>query len=264
MQTLVVDGVEVQVEGTGPETLLLLHGWPDTLQLWDPTVEVLRDRFRCVRFTLPGYAPGSPRVQPTLEEISGLLLHIVDQVSPEQPVTLVLHDWGCIFGYQFAMRHPQRVARIVGVDVGDAESLSRTLSKKQLLMVAGYQLWLALAWKIGGGLGDRMTRHMARFLRAPADPARISVRMNWPYHRTWFGGAQSLPRQSRPLRPACPMLFIYGKRKPLMFHSKRWTDELAQRPGSRVEAFETGHWVMVSDPIGFHRVLREWLPARPA
>lgn len=67
-QTLQVDGVEVLVEGEGPETLLLLHGWPDTRHLWDGTVAAVKDRFRCARFTWPGFEPGSPRLRMTLDE----------------------------------------------------------------------------------------------------------------------------------------------------------------------------------------------------
>jgi pimeloyl-ACP methyl ester carboxylesterase len=188
-----------------------------------------------------------------------LLLHVVDRVCPCGKVILVAHDWGCIFGYQFAMRHSDRVAGIVGVDIGDVESMPRTLRKREMAGVAGYQLWLALAWRIGGRLGDRMTRAMARALRAPADPATITARMNWPYDLKWFGGRDSLRRQSVPFRPDCPMLFIYGRRKPLMFHSRDWADALARRPASRVHAFETGHWVMTQDPAGFQQAVLDWL-----
>ena len=33
-------GVDIQVEGNGSETLVMLHGWPDTLALWNDTVPV--------------------------------------------------------------------------------------------------------------------------------------------------------------------------------------------------------------------------------
>lgn len=259
---LVVDGVAVLVEGSGEETLLMIHGWPDTLALWDSTVAALRDRFRCARFTLPGFAPGDAGRQWTLDEMDALLLHIVERLCPGGPVTLVLHDWGCIFGYQFAMRHPQRVARIVGVDIGDADALPRVLRKRALAGLAAYQLWLAIAWKVGGRIGDGMTRWMARVGRAPSDPAAIGWQMNWPYALTWFGGREALPRRAVPFRPACPMLFIHGRRKPFRFHSRAWAEALAQRAGSRVEALDTGHWVMCDAPERFHAVVGEWLLAQ--
>lgn len=261
-ERLEVGGVEVLVEGSGPETLLLLHGWPDTRRLWDGTVDALRDSFRCARFTWPGFDAGSGRVQPTLDEVVDLMLQVVERLCPAGRVTLVLHDWGCVFGYQFALRHPQRVARIVGVDIGDTQELPRALGPQELIGIGSYQLWLASAWRIGGVVGDAMTRSVANWARAP-EAAQARWTMNWPYDLAWFGGQDALSRHSLPFRPACPMLFVYGKRKPFRFHSGAWAEELGRRPGCRVEAFDTGHWVMSEAPERFHRVLREWLLHAP-
>jgi pimeloyl-ACP methyl ester carboxylesterase len=116
---IAVQGTEVFIEGQGEETIVCIHGWPDTHRLWDRTVQALQGRYRCVRFTLPGFE-GPPRQGQkalTLAELTARLLAIVDAVSPGQPVTLLLHDWGCVFGYELAARHPERVARIVAVDI---------------------------------------------------------------------------------------------------------------------------------------------------
>ena len=59
---------------------------------------------------------------------------------------------------------------------------------------------------------------MARVLRCPSDERPITSAMNYPYYMTWFGGAQSYRKQSHAFKPLCPMLFISGRRKPLMFH----------------------------------------------
>ena len=53
-------GVDIQVEGNGTETLVMLHGWPDTLALWNDTVEALSDSYQCVRFTLPAFDAQAP------------------------------------------------------------------------------------------------------------------------------------------------------------------------------------------------------------
>ena len=119
-----VDGItlvgdEWPAEPSGRPTILMLHGWPDTYRLWDGMVAALAPQYRCVRFTLPGFETPAPGKTRTLAEMTAQLLAIVDTVSPTQPVTLLLHDWGCIFGYELAMRHPERVNRIVGIDIGD-------------------------------------------------------------------------------------------------------------------------------------------------
>lgn len=121
-QTLEIDGITVLVEGRGPQTLVMIHGWPDSLRLWDSTVDRLKSHYRCVRFSLPGYDLDKPARRVSLDEMMVLFGKIIDGVSPDTSVTLVLHDWGCVFGYQYAARNPGRVRRIVGVDVGDSFS----------------------------------------------------------------------------------------------------------------------------------------------
>ena len=108
-----VEGTDVWLQGQGDEVILMLHGWPDTLALWDGTVAALQDRATCARFTLPGFESGPETT--SLDAMCELLQKIVLRISPDRPVTLMLHDWGCMFGYQFALRHPHRVARVVAV-----------------------------------------------------------------------------------------------------------------------------------------------------
>ncbi len=249
----------MHIEGTGPETIVMVHGWPDTYRLWDAQVASFKDRYRCIRFTLPGFDRGEPRRAYSLDELIGFLRQAVEEHCPNQKVILMLHDWGCLFGYQFYVRHPELVSRIVGVDIGDGASLAKSITPREKLMVLAYQMWLAAAWKIGGSVGDRMTLAMARMARCPSDPAQISSNMDYPYFKFWFGGEEAYRRQSKRFNPACPMLFIYGRRKPLMFHSKAWADALQNQPGNRVVEFETGHWVMTQQPERFNQVVSGWL-----
>jgi len=147
-----IDGIAVQVEGQGSHTVLMVHGWPDTPALWDSSVAALQDGYRCVRFHLPGYDLAQPPRPMSVAEVTAFMRKVVDAVSPDQPVTLLLHDWGCFFGYEFAARHTECVAGVVGVDIGDTSSGAylKGLSAKEKAMILGYQLWLAVAWKLGG------------------------------------------------------------------------------------------------------------------
>lgn len=259
MPVQTVDGIEVHIDGRGP-TVLMLHGWPDTHRLWDPQVAALRDSHRCARFTLPGFAPGHRKQAFSLDEVVGVIARVIDALSPDAPVTLLLHDWGCFFGCQAAMRRPQRVARVIGVDVGDAGSTRhlKEMGAAAKAATLGYQLWLAAAWRIGGAVGDRMAREMARRAHAPADPREVHAQMGYPYAVQWTGAAGGY-RKLRRFAPHCPLLFIYGERKPFMFHSRAWADEVAARPGSRVVGFDCGHWLMVQRRERFNAAVLDWL-----
>jgi pimeloyl-ACP methyl ester carboxylesterase len=256
--SLDVDGTEVWLQGQGDEVILMLHGWPDTRTLWDGTVAALQDRATCARLTLPGFETGPAST--SLDGMCQLLRAVVDRTSPDQPVTLLLHDWGCVFGYEFAMRHPQRVSRVVAVDVGDHNSgaLLHSWGAKEKLSVMAYQVWLAVAWQLGGPLGTRMTRAMARWLRCPTDASSISYKMNYPYAMQWFGTAGGF-KQASPIHLTMPLLFVYGERKPFMFHSDKWLEKVAAQPGSAVQGLPCGHWVMISRPEAFHACVRAWL-----
>ena len=205
MNTAKVDGLEVVTDGKRGPVVLMLHGWPDTRVLWDAQVAALRDRFRCVRFTLPGFEPGSARRATSLEEMLTLFDKVVDLVSPDRPVVLLLHDWGCFFGYQYAMLRPDRIERVIG------------------------------------------SRHH-----------RVAG-MNYPYDIAWTGSHGSY-RDVRSVELACPLLFIYGRRKPFMFHSPTWEAGVAAQAGCEVVAMDTGHWVMREQPAKLNDAILRWLP----
>lgn len=264
MQHLLVDGNDVYIDGPeedeGVETIVMIHGWPDTYRLWEPQVAALKHRYRCVRFTLPGFDIAKQRRSYTLDATMRILLHIINSVNRKQPVVLMAHDWGCVFGYEFYMRNRALVSRIVGVDIGDAnsETTLRSRSLGQRMMLNGYQNVLALGWAIGGFVGKTITRVMASAMSVPSPREYIHSGMNYPYYILTAGNIGSY-RALVPFKPRVPMLFIYGIRKPFMFHSGPWTEMLAARKGCKVVALNTGHWPMVSEPEQFNQVVLDWL-----
>ncbi len=262
---LTVQGIDLLIEGEGPDTLLMIHGWPDTHRLWDSTVHALKRNSRCVRFTLPGYDVAKPARATSLAQMTALIADIVDAVSPARPVTLVLHDWGCIFGYEFAARRPEQVARIVAVDIGDYNSgaYRRSLPFKARALVFAYQFWLAVAWTVRGASGNAMTRWMARKSGCRAASSAIGWQMNYPYAMLWFGLLGGF-RGAKQVVHDCPVLFIYAERKPFMFQSSGWLAKLAARPGCAVRPFPTGHWVMAQQPDAFNQCVSGWLAGQSA
>lgn len=259
-----VHDTEVHLQGRGSHTIVMLHGWPDSHRLWDGMVAALAPQYRCVRFTLPGFETPASGPTRSLADMTAQLLAILDTVSPHQPVTLLLHDWGCIFGYELAMRHPARVNRIVGIDIGDhnAGAYLKSLRATQKLQILGYQFWLAAAWGMGmlgaEGLANGMTRWMARTMRCPTAPAAMHWRMNTPYAMAWLGAAGGL-RGTLPVRPHCPVFYAWGTRKPFMFHSPQWLETLARNPANVALGFRSGHWVMVDQAEALQTAVRDWL-----
>jgi cis-3-alkyl-4-acyloxetan-2-one decarboxylase len=261
---LSINGIDVFIEGTGAHTVVMVHGWPDTHRLWDASVQALQTDYRCVRFSLPGFDLDKPARATSLADMTALFNDIVNAVCPNEPVTLLLHDWGCIFGYEYAAQHAVRVARIIAVDIGDhnTSAFHRCLNNKAKRMIFAYQVWLAVAWKLGGflsrGLGNWMTRFMARSMGCPTAPQGMGWQMNYPYAMQWFKLKDGF-RSAKRITLHRPLLFIYGARKPFMFHSPQWLDQIAARADCEAQAFKTGHWVMVQQPEAFNQSVLMWL-----
>ena len=256
---MALEGIAVQIEGSGPP-VLMIHGWPDTLRLWDGTVQALRHRWRCLRFTLPGFDASTEARAYSLDEVVETVHAIVSRHCPGERVTLLVHDWGCMYGYQFAMRHPQLVSRIVGVDIGDTGSPAHRaqLDRRAKLMILSYQLWLALAWRAGAALGDRMARALAAPMRCPVPLQDIRAAAGYPYAVRWFGVKGGFAK-ALAFEPKVPMLYLYGQRKAFMFHSAAWLQWLTQQPASRVVGLRSGHWLMVDKPQEFNAEVQRWL-----
>lgn len=255
-----ISGIPVYVDGAGPETILMLHGWPDTHEVWSPQVEYFKEHYTCVRFTLPGFDDPETRGF-SADEIVEIVERIVNEVSPNDRITLMLHDWGCLFGYQYAALHPTKVSRIVAIDVGDASSaeFSRGLSIRAKLMVFSYQILLALTWYMNRTAGGHVTRYMARSLGCKADPQSIHAGMNYPYAMRWMGTLGGLDKLLDPTTLRCPVFYAYGRYKPFQFHSAGWLKRLGETPGSEVRPFKSGHWVMVDCAEVFNDAASEWL-----
>ena len=60
----------------------MVHGYPDTYRLWDATVAALRDRYRCIRFTLPGFDLSRAGRAYSLDEVIETIRRIVTETAP--------------------------------------------------------------------------------------------------------------------------------------------------------------------------------------
>ena len=208
---------------------------------------------------MPGFDIALPRRLYTLAEMTATLAAIIDAVSPDQPVVLLLHDWGCYYGYQYYMNHPERVSRIIGIDIGDVDSADMKLPFKMAAFTFGYQNFLAWAWRFGGQLGDKMTRWLAGKFNYRGDLNLVWSGMNFGYHLRWKLSLKHRGQGAILFEPRCPMLFLFGTTKPTMFHSPVFVDRLNATPGSRAVGFAAGHWVTVDRPAESIAEIKAWL-----
>jgi cis-3-alkyl-4-acyloxetan-2-one decarboxylase len=271
--SLHVEGIPVQVQGAQAPVLAMVHGWPDTAALWDLQWPAFTPHFCCVRFTLPGFdkhhAAQPPRRQPNLPAMVQWLAAVLDAVSPQAPVWLMAHDWGAVYSLALARQRPERVAGLLLIDVADAFSPAwrAEVSWREKLMVAAYQLPLALSGALPPRWGDALTRRVARLVGCRSPQAAIGACMNFPYAQVWSGhfapaapGAAAAQTTSAP--PSCPVWFAHGLHKPMRFHTQAWLHALSARADCRAVPFAAGHWLMRQQPEAFNAAALDWLSSR--
>jgi len=119
MRVRSADGVHLHVSeaGDGPP-LLLLHGFPDNGDLWQPLIPALRDWHRLWMPDLRGYRH-SDKPQATsdyaIEALVADVLALVDAMtaSSHGRVFLAGHDWGGMLAWAFAALQPERIEKLV-------------------------------------------------------------------------------------------------------------------------------------------------------
>ncbi len=97
--------------------VLMLHGNPGWSFYYRKLVLALREQRRCIvpdhigcgLSDKPAVTHYDYRLASRIADVEALLAHL----DLQQPLTLVVHDWGGLIGMAWAVRHPHRVARLV-------------------------------------------------------------------------------------------------------------------------------------------------------
>lgn len=118
-RTIKVDGLEIFYREAGPvgaPTLLLLHGFPTSSQMFRELIPRLADRYRVIAPDYPGYGQSA---QPPREQFAYTfdnLAKVVDGFTEQLKLdtfTIYVQDYGAPIGYRIASAHPERITGII-------------------------------------------------------------------------------------------------------------------------------------------------------
>lgn len=103
-------------EGSGPP-VVMVHGNPNWTYYWRNLIPALSDRFRCLAIDHIGCGlsdkPSDEKYDYTLARRIRDLETWLDQLGVRENVTLVAHDWGGMIACGYAVRYPERIAKLV-------------------------------------------------------------------------------------------------------------------------------------------------------
>lgn len=255
------DGLHLSamVEGNaaGP-TLILVHGYPDNLQIWNAVVEQLKGRYRIVRYDVRG--AGRSDAPNTLggyrlTQLSADFRRVIDHYSPDAPVHLVGHDWGSIQGWEFAtdLALADRIASFTSISGPCLDHVTHIARNRRLGpqvlrdLAASWPIFAfhlpalgPLTWKLG--LARHWHRVLARIERLPTLAAQGSQQRDGVNGINLYR-ANVAPRLLRPRQrhATAPVLLIAALRDPFV---KPYMLQGLERLASQLKRVEinAAHW----------------------
>ncbi len=97
--------------------IVFQHGNPTSSYLWRNVMPMLAHRGRCIAMDLIGMGDSDKLIDPgpnsyTLADHQRHFDRALAELGVDDEVTLVVHDWGSVLGFDWARRHPQSVLGI--------------------------------------------------------------------------------------------------------------------------------------------------------
>ena len=260
---LELDGAALHYIDEGPRessALVFVHGNPTWSFLWRNLIKAFRGEQRCVALDHIGcgFSDKPQDYRYDLAQHTENLERLLDALALER-ITLVVHDWGGAIGMGFAVRHAERIARIVVMNTaafnGGRAPLRIRVCRTPILgalAVRGFNAFAraatVMATEQRGGLAPIVRRGMLepygnwrdriatlRFVQdIPLDPAHPS----WP-------ALIEIERGLERLR-GTPMCLIWGARD--WCFTTKFLDEWRRRfPSATVHIAENAGHLVVED-----------------
>ncbi|MFI0895245.1 SDR family oxidoreductase [Streptomyces sp. NPDC020983] len=283
------DGVRLCVAESGDAalpTVVLVHGYPDSKEVWSKVAELLADRFHVVRYDVRGHgrsqAPSPLRGGFTLEKLTRDFLAVADAVSPERPVHLVGHDWGSVQGWEF-VTVPETAGRIASFTSVSGPCLDHfghwigrrvrrpTPRRAAQVLGQGLKSWYIyalhtpvlpeMAWR--GPLGRQWPRMLARAEKLPAGEYPTASLPRDAANGTWLYRDNVRQRLGHPRTDAyaqVPVQLVTPTGD--AFLSERLYDDLDHwAPLLTRRTLPAKHWVPRSRPQQLSRWIAEFAAA---
>src|SRR5271154_7282481 len=118
-----VNGIRMGFYEAGPTSdrtpFVLCHGWPEIAFTWRRQIRALSEAgYRAIAPDQRGFGASDCPVATedySIEHLTGDLVGLLDHLKIDKAI-FVGHDWGGFVIWQMPMRHPVRVAGVVGVN----------------------------------------------------------------------------------------------------------------------------------------------------
>lgn len=216
-----IDLCVVELGDAALPTIVLVHGYPDSKEVWTQVARRLAEEWHVVLYDVRGHgrstAPVPLRGGFTLEKLTDDFLAVADAVSPDRPVHVVGHDWGSVQAWEFATvgRTEGRIASFTSMSGPSLDHFGHWIKQRMSrptprrvgqLLGQGAKSWYVymlhtpvlpeLAWR--GPLGKRWPRILERLENVPPGDYPTPSLPQDAAHGTWLYRDNVRSRLRRP------------------------------------------------------------------
>lgn len=263
------DGLRLAYVDSAPDqtdrpAVLMIHGFPDTADLWAHQVRDLQAQgFRVIAPDTRGHGASDLAARAGdyhWSEVVADLLGLLDHLGLDQ-VDVVGHDWGAAFAWLLAGRHPARVRRLVVISVGHPTAYARSGLRQKLrswyilyFLLAGIAEW-TLRLPFFPGFRAVFTSH--------PDPGEVKARMAAPGRwraalRVYRANVLSVLLGRHP-KVRAPTLGIYSRGDAHLVERQMVRSDQWVHGRFRYVPVDGGHWVPMTHADVISRLIIEHL-----
>lgn len=270
------DGLTFDVSdaGSGPETVILLHGFPQTNRSWRLITPALVEAgYRMLAPNQRGYSPGarpSRRRDYTLERTSSDVLALADAAGVDR-FHVVGHDWGGGVAWALGARHPDRLLSMTSLSTPHPRAMQKAMLRNGQLLRSWYMVLFQLP-KVpellvgSNAFGRRFADAFADsgLDREEAERSVALLRDGAAFGA--FGWYRALPFDDRsaPSRVSVPTLYVWSDRDIALGRAAAEnSSEYVTGPYRFEELTGVSHWIPEEAPDTVIPMLIEQFRANP-
>ncbi|MFD1318437.1 alpha/beta fold hydrolase [Loigolactobacillus zhaoyuanensis] len=246
-------------QGSG-EPILLLHGFPDSLQVWRKLIpRLLGAGYRVIAYDQRGFGQTDAPLGVTnyrSRQIVSDLVGILQALQVTQKVKLIAHDWGANIGWRAILTQPELFSSYVTLGVGHPRAFAQAGGFEQLR-----KSWYALSFLFTGSaerlfschdwaLFRKFTKYnpeaTAHWLPDLQRPGRFTAALNWyranlnPYYWEKHPAVQNAT-------VSLPVLGIIGEQDPYLSYAQMQHSVYYAPNLTIIAVIGAGHWLQLEN-----------------
>lgn len=272
-----VEGVEIFYREAGPKdgpTLLLLHGFPTSSQMFRGLIPLLTDKYHVIAPDYPGYGfsdmPDRSKFAYTFDNCANIIEKLTRQLGINHYALYVM-DYGAPIGFRLAAKNPEKITAII-IQNGNAydegllsfwdpiKAYWKTGASKEREALRFLTQAKATYWQYTNGVPDTSlvspdARTVDQALMDRPGNAEIQLdmlydyRTNPPLYPQW----QAYFRAHKP-----PTLIVWGKNDEIFPPAGAWPYK-RDLPNVEIHMIDTGHFALETSGAEIAVFIREFL-----